>query len=87
MSGNDSGRGRCTPYILRHNYATQTLMRWVEEGRDLDAMAPYLSAYMDHEKFSSTYYYILLLPERLARMDFTRYGGVIPEVNDYEEIQ
>ena len=85
MSGNDTGRGYCTPYILRHNYATQTLMRWVEEGRNLDAMIPYLSAYMGHEKFSSTYYYVHLLPERLARMDFTHSDGIIPEVSDYEE--
>ncbi|HEY5149383.1 MAG TPA: tyrosine-type recombinase/integrase [Mycobacterium sp.] len=24
-----------TPYTLRHNYATRTLARWVDEGRDL----------------------------------------------------
>lgn len=67
MSGNVAGRGSCTPYMLRHNFATQTLMRWVEEEKNLDAMIPYLSAYMGHEDFSSTYYYIHLLPERLAR--------------------
>lgn len=84
-SGNENSRGSCTPYALRHNFATQTLMRWVEEGRDLDAMIPYLSAYMGHEKFAATYYYIHLLPERLALMDFTRSDGIIPEVYDYEE--
>ena len=85
MSGNGIGHGSCTPYALRHNFATQTLMRWVEEGRNLDAMLPYLSAYMGHESFTSTYYYIHLLPERLALMDFTRSDGIIPEVRDYEE--
>ena len=40
---------------------------------------PY-SAYMGHEKFSATYYYIHLLPERLALMDFTRSDGIIPVV-------
>lgn len=85
MSGNGTSRGSCTPYALRHNYATQILMHWIEEGRDLDAMIPYLSSYMGHESFSSTYYYINLLPERLALMDFTRLEGIIPEVNDYEE--
>ena len=84
MSGNGNERGSCTPYDLRHNYASQTLMRWVEEGKDLDAWIPYLSAYMGHECFSSTYYYIHMLPERLARMDFTHTDGIIPEV-DYEE--
>lgn len=85
MSGNSIDRGSCTPYTLRHNFATQTLMRWVEEGKDLEAMLPYLSSYMGHEDFSSTYYYIHLLPERLARMDFTRSNGIIPEVIDYGE--
>jgi len=85
MSENGARHGYCTPYILRHNYATQTLMRWIEEGKNLDAMIPYLSAYMGHEKFSATYYYIHLLPERLARMDFTGLDGIIPEVIDYEE--
>ena len=85
MSGNPVGRGSCNPYMFRHNFATQTLMRWVEEGRNLEAMIPYLSAYMGHEDFASTYYYIHLLPERLARMDFTRSDGVIPEVSAYEE--
>ena len=85
MSGNGTLRGYCSPYILRHNYATQTLMRWIEEGKNIDAMIPYLSAYMGHSKFSATYYYIHLLPERLARMDFTSLDGIIPEVHDYEE--
>jgi integrase len=85
MSGNGTNRGSCTPYALRHNFATQTLMRWIEEGRDLDAMIPYLSSYMGHEKFSATYYYIHLLPERVALMDFTRSDGIIPEVFDCEE--
>jgi len=80
MSGNGAARGRCSPYSLRHNYATQTLMRWIEEGIDLDAMIPYLSAYMGHATFSSTYYYTHLLPERLANMGFTSTSGVIPEV-------
>ena len=85
ISGNGTSCGSCTPYALRHNFATQILMRWIEEGRNLDAMIPYLSAYMGHESFTATYYYIHLLPERLALMDFTRSDGIIPEVCDYEE--
>jgi site-specific recombinase XerD len=85
MSGNDNSRGTCVPYDLRHNYATQTMMRWVESGKDLEAWIPYLSAYMGHVCFSSTFCYIHLLPERLARMDFTHSKGIIPEVS-HEEI-
>jgi integrase len=69
-----------TPYTLRHNYATRTLMRWVEEGRDLNVWLPYLSAYMGHDSYSSTAYYIHLLPERLAATGLTSAAGIIPEV-------
>lgn len=85
MSGNGTDRGSCTPYALRHNFATQIFVRWIEEGKDLNAMIPYLSAYMGHEKFSATYYYIHLLPERIALMNFTQLDSIIPEVHDYEK--
>ena len=68
-----------TPYTLRHNYATRTLMRWVEEGRDLNVWLPYLSAYMGHETYSATAYYIHLLPERLSATGLTGTAGIIPE--------
>jgi integrase len=89
MSGNtiDAGRGSCTPYAFRHNFATQTLMRWVEEGKDLSSWIPYLCAYMGHSTFSATFYYVHLLPERLSCMDFTHLGGIIPEVYDEEETE
>jgi integrase len=67
-----------TPYTLRHNYATRTLMRWVEEGRDIEAWLPYLAAYMGHEKYISTAWYVHLLPERLAATGLTRAPGIIP---------
>lgn len=68
-----------TPYDLRHNFATRTLMRWVEEGKDIGAWLPYLSAYMGHETYTGTAYYIHLLPERLSKCDFTKIEGIIPE--------
>ena len=69
-----------TPYTLRHNYATRTLMRWVEEGRDIEAWLPYLAAYMGHQKYSSTAWYVHLLPERLAATGLTSAAGIIPAV-------
>jgi len=85
LSGNSNKRGSCTPYDFRHNYATQILMRWIEEGKDLNAWIPYLTAYMGHSIFSATFYYVHLLPERLGKMDFTRIDGIIPEVDDEQE--
>ena len=56
---------RIRPYDLRHRFASTVLQNWLDEGKDLYAMLPYLRAYMGHEHFSDTAYYIHLLPERL----------------------
>lgn len=80
-------RGNPRPYDLRSNYATRIMMRWVNEGRDIMAMLPYLSAYMGHKCFTATLYYIHLLPERLIRssgIDWERFSGIYPEAT-YEE--
>ncbi len=53
------------PYDLRHNFATRTLMRWVDEGRDVMTLMPYLRTYMGHSGMEETLYYIHLLPERI----------------------
>lgn len=75
---------RCPrPYDFRHTFATKTLYRWLEEGRDLDNCLPYLSAYMGHSKFEHTAYYIHLVPEffpQMAKMDLNRFAAGIPEV-------
>lgn len=78
-------RGTTAPrvYDFRHNYATRILMKWVEEGRDLYTWLPYLSAYMGHSDFSSTAYYIHLLPERLVKastIEWHRFSDLIPGV-------
>lgn len=82
LSGNNNSSKSCVPYSLRHNYATRTLLRWVEEGKDFNVYLPYLSHYMGHASFKSTYYYVHLLPEKLGCMDFMNRQGVIPEVSD-----
>ena len=38
-------------YLLRHRYATAMFMKWLDEKTDLNAMLPYLSAYMGHSNF------------------------------------
>lgn len=74
---------RVRVYDLRHRWATAVFMKWLNEGADLYAMMPYLSAYMGHAGFKATLYYIHLLPENLLRsaaIDWDRFGSVIPEV-------
>lgn len=80
LSGNDTSSKPCVPYDLRHNFATRTLLRWAGEGKDFEAYLPYLSAYMGHASFHSSYYYVHLLPEKLAALDFMGSNGIIPEV-------
>ena len=82
MSGNVTGRGKCTPYSFRHNFAAHLLMRYMEEGKDLDSLLIYISTYMGHESFDDTYYYLQLIPERLSKMPFMRVDGIIPKIKE-----
>jgi integrase len=71
-------------YDFRHTFATHRLYEWMREGKDLDAMLPYLSVYMGHAQLSDTYYYIHLVPgqfQTLSGFDFTKYEALIPEVS------
>jgi len=65
---------RLRPYDLRHRFASAVLHKWLNEGRDLYAMLPYLRAYMGHELFSDTAYYIHLLPENLLNSQGVDWG-------------
>lgn len=76
---------RVRVYLLRHRYATAVFMKWLDEGIDLNACIPYLSAYMGHADFGCTAYYIHLLPEKLlasAQIDWKKFDAMIPEVED-----
>jgi integrase len=72
-------------YDFRHTFATHTLRRWLGEGRDLASCLPYLSAFMGHERFEDTQYYIHLVPEFFSEssgVDFERFADLLPEVDD-----
>lgn len=81
-SGNRKDINYCSPYIFRHNFATHLLMKWSEEGKNLDTYIPYLSTYMGHSTLADTYYYVHLLPDRLSKMEYMRVNDIIPEVYD-----
>jgi len=55
-------------YDLRHTFATNVLFRWMKEGKDVNAYLPYLSAYLGHEHFSYTAYYIHLVPQYFSQI-------------------
>lgn len=75
-------------YDLRHRFATAVMMKWINEKRNLYSALPYLSAYMGHSHFSSTAYYIHLLPDNLkksAAINWKAMGEIIPEVKPWKE--
>lgn len=51
------------PYGFRHHFAYTNIERWMADGTDVAAMLPYLSRYMGHATFESTYYYIHTSPD------------------------
>jgi integrase len=72
---------------FRHNYATRTFMNWLDEGKDINALMPYLSAYMGHSEFKYTAYYIRLIPDRLLKsggVQWERLNALVPEVHEHE---
>jgi integrase len=74
-------------YDLRHTFATNKLMCWMNEGRDLSVCLPYLSAYLGHALLSDTAYYLHLCPDLLPKAALAKYGEyqrLIPEVGEYE---
>lgn len=57
---------RCRIYDLRHTFATRQVALWQEQGIDVSALLPTLSAYMGHVKVSDTYWYLSAIPELFA---------------------
>ena len=83
-SGLSTGKNSPRPYDLRHSFATRTLMRWVDEKRDIMALIPFLSTYMGHGSLEETMYYIHLLPERLKTSPGIDWG-MLSEIYETEE--
>lgn len=59
---------------------------WMEEGKNLTAMMPYLSKYLGHESVENTYYYYYQIESafKIVRQKDLLSDRIIPEVA-YEE--
>ena len=83
------GRGK-GPRIhdFRHTFACRCLKRWSAEGRDLNAWLPVLKAYMGHDSFADTAYYLRLTadvyPEIHSKLNSV-FPAVIPELEVHDE--
>lgn len=62
-----AGRARLPRvHDLRHTFAVRRLLRWYEEGADVDRKMLALSTYLGHAAPSYTYWYLSAVPELLA---------------------
>jgi integrase/recombinase XerD len=82
ISHGGKGRG---PRIhdFRHTYAVHCLKKLAEQNKNLTAYLPVLKAYMGHDSFVETAYYLRLtrdvFPNIILKIE-TRYPGMIPQL-------
>ncbi len=76
-----------TLHCLRHSFAVHNLVRWSREGKDINAMLPYLSAYMGHENLLGTERYLRITVDIFPEMREHISAGcswIMPEVGCHE---
>jgi integrase/recombinase XerD len=64
--GPRAGSGRPRIHDLRHSFAVRTLLRWYQNGEDVQARMPALSTHLGHVDPGATYWYLSAAPELLA---------------------
>lgn len=71
-----------TAHSLRHTYTVFRVNRWVQGGRDVQAMMPYLSRHLGHKSPEQTYYYFHTIYDGLEniRSHDSAFASVFPEV-------
>ncbi len=50
----------------RHTFAVRRLLRWYEDGADVDRKILALATYLGHAKVTATYWYLSVVPELMA---------------------
>ena len=75
-----------TVHSLRYSFVVKRMNLWMEEGKNLTAMMPYLSKYLGHESVENTYYYYYQIESafKIVRQKDLLSDRIIPEVA-YEE--
>jgi len=51
---------------IRHTFATVRLLRWHEEGADIERKLPALATYLGHVRVTQTYWYLTAVPKLMA---------------------
>lgn len=75
-----------TVHSLKYSFVVKRMNLWMEEGKNLTAMMPYLSKYLGHESVENTYYYYYQIESafKIVRQKDLLSDSIIPEVA-YEE--
>lgn len=77
-----------TVHSLRHSFAVHNLVRWGMENKDVNALLPYLSAYMGHENLLGTERYLKMTVEMFPEIRDRINAGcswIMPEVSRHED--
>ena len=72
--------------IFRHTYCVYKLRAWAEEERDLMVLIPMMCAYLGHQTFTETAYYLRLTADVFPdiRLKLERnYEDIIPDMEDF----
>jgi integrase/recombinase XerD len=72
-----AGQMRPTLHSLRHTFAVHRLMRWYENGDEVQGLVPNLSVYLGHADPVDTYWYLSAAPGLMAAAGerFEKYAG------------
>ena len=54
-------------HSLRHTFAVRCIIRWVDEGKDVNSMLPHLSVYLGHKGIEATQIYLQSTSELMHR--------------------
>ena len=78
--------GNPRPYDLRHAFASRNIIKWIDEGKDVMSLMPFLSEYMGHSSLQHTLYYIHMIPERLrntSNIDWNSFSRIYGKSGEY----
>jgi integrase len=75
-----SGEGWPRIHDLRHTFACRRLLRWYQDGTDIEHALPALATYLGHACVANTYWYLTGIPELLglAAARFERFASLNP---------
>lgn len=70
---------------LRHTFATNRILAWYKQGKNVQEMLPLLSTYLGHKNIENTAVYISFIPELMAEAGAKFYNYYLKGEGGYEE--